>query len=103
MIQKRLNAEQLLNHRFLKRPYSELTKINLKEAQNKLIGSNIKINSKYNQSIWEIFEQDEDSELDNITSDMIERDTNIESNESSERKIMIPHTTPNPVVVTIKI
>jgi serine/threonine protein kinase len=83
---KRLNAEQLLNHRFLKRPYSELTKINLKEAQNKLIGSNIKINSKYNQSIWEIFEQDEDSELDNITSDMIERDTNIESNESSERK-----------------
>ena len=83
---KRLNAEQLLNHRFLKRAYSELTKINLKEAHNKLIGSNIKINSKYNQSIWEIFEQDEDSELDNITSDMIEMDINKVNNERSEGK-----------------
>ena len=82
---KRLNAEQLLNHRFLKRPYSELTKINLKEAHNKIVGSNIKINSKNNQSIWEIFEQEEDSELDNISSDMIEMDINKESNESSER------------------
>ena len=81
---KRLNAEQLLNHRFLKRPYSELTKINLKEAQNKIVGSKIKINSKNNQSIWEIFEQDEDSELDNISSDMIEKDE--ENNDNSKGK-----------------
>ena len=81
---KRLSAEQLFNHRFLKRPYSELTKINLKEAQNKIVGSKIKINSKNNQSIWEIFEQDEDSELDNISSDMIEKDE--ENNDNSKGK-----------------
>ena len=81
---KRLSAEQLFNHRFLKRPYSELTKINLKQAQNKIVGSKIKINSKNNQSIWEIFEQDEDSELDNISSDMIEMDK--ENNDNSKGK-----------------
>lgn len=81
---KRLSAEQLLHHRFLKKPYSELTKIDLKEAHNKLVGSKIKINTKNNQSIWEIFEQDEDSELDKITSDIFEIEE--EKNENSGGK-----------------
>ena len=68
---KRLSAEQLFNHNFLKKPYSELTKINVKEASSKIIGSQIKINSKQNQSIWVIFETDEEN-LDYISSDMVD-------------------------------
>ena len=83
---KRLSATQLLNHRFLKRAYSEFTKIDLKEAHSKLVGSKIKINSKNNQSIWEIFEQDEDSELDNISSDMMETDKETKENSDVKSK-----------------
>ena len=57
---KRLSAEQLNNHKFLTKPYSELTKINLKEANRIMAGSQMKINSKKNQSIWAIFEEDEE-------------------------------------------
>ena len=68
---KRLSAEQLFHHNFLRKPYSELTKINVKEASSKIIGSQIKINSKQNQSIWVIFETDEEN-LDYVSSDMVD-------------------------------
>ena len=65
---KRLSANQLYNHKFLKKPYSELTKINLKEASKNIIDSQLKINSKNNQSIWVIFEtNEEDGDLDDIS------------------------------------
>ena len=65
---KRLSANQLYNHNFLKKPYSELTKINLKEASKNIIDSQLKINSKNNQSIWVIFEtNEEDGDLDDIS------------------------------------
>ena len=68
---KRLTAEQLYNHKFLKKPYSELTKINLKEASKNIIDSQLKINSRNNQSIWVIFETNEENgELDDISTEM---------------------------------
>ena len=70
-LKKRLSAEQLLNHNFLKKPYSELTKINIKEASKNIVGSQIRINSKKNQSIWAIFETEEEN-LDDISSEMYE-------------------------------
>ncbi len=70
-LKKRLSAEQLCNHKFLTKPYSELTKINLKEASQKIIGSQLQINSKKNQSIWVIFESEEEENLDNIPSKMV--------------------------------
>ena len=70
-LKKRLSSEELYNHKFLTKPYSELTKINVKEASNNLIGSQLQINSKKNQSIWVIFETDEENDLDSISSQMI--------------------------------
>ena len=68
---KRLTAEQLYNHKFLKKPYSELTEINLKEASKNIIDSQLKINSRNNQSIWVIFETNEENgELDDISTEM---------------------------------
>ena len=73
-LKKRLSAEQLFHHKFLTKPYSELCKIDLKEAQNHLCDSKIKINSKNNQSIWVIFETDEENEgLDKIPPNMYDK------------------------------
>ena len=71
-LKKRLTSEQLYNHKFLTKPYSELTKINVKEASQKIIGSQLQINSKKNQSIWVIFESEEEENLDNIPSNMVD-------------------------------
>ena len=70
-LKKRLSSEQLLNHKFLTKPYSELTRINLKEASKYIVGSNIRINSKNNQSIWAIIETEEEN-IDDISSEMFE-------------------------------
>ena len=68
-LKKRLSAEQLSKHKFLTKPYSQLTKINVKDASEKIVGSQIKINSRQNQSIWVIFETDEEN-LDNIPGEL---------------------------------
>ena len=53
---KRLTAEQLYRHKFINKNYKDLNKIDLGELNNKNIkGSKIKINSKVNQSIWDVF------------------------------------------------
>ena len=81
---KRLSANQLYNHKFLKKPYSELTKINLKEASKNIIDSQLKINSKNNQSIWVIFEtNEEDGDLDDI-SPMVEMPINHQQQQNVE-------------------
>jgi serine/threonine-protein kinase ULK/ATG1 len=72
-LKKRLSADQLENHKFLTKPYNELTKINLKEAKKNIIGSQLKINSKMNQSIWVIFETDENDDLDKVSPNMYEQ------------------------------
>ena len=89
---KRLSAEQLYHHKFLTKKYSELNKINLKEASSKIVGSQIKINSKQNQSIWVIFETDDDENLDSIDSKMIEMP------QEKENKIVIKPPQPEPII-----
>ena len=84
---KRLSADQLYHHNFLTKPYSELNKINLEKAQNYLYNSKIKINSKNNQSIWVIFETDEEN-LDNISPEMYEK--NDKPNDQNKEKIKEP-------------
>ena len=77
-LKKRLSSEQLINHKFLTKPYSEFTKVNLKDISKNIVGSQIKINSKKNQSIWVIVEAEEENEnLDNISPNMYEKPTNV--------------------------
>ncbi len=57
----RLNAEELSRHHFLTKNVNEFTKIDLEKVQNNLNGNDtIKINVKKNQSIWAIFNNDQD-------------------------------------------
>jgi serine/threonine-protein kinase ULK/ATG1 len=67
---KRLTADQLYCHKFLTKDYKDLTKMNLNNVNKHLYGANLKINSKQNQSIWVIFEEDES--LDSIPSEMVD-------------------------------
>ena len=83
---KRLTAEQLFYHKFLTKDYKQLTKMNLNGANKHLVGTNIRINSRQNQSIWTIFEDDENS-LENISSDMIDMPINIDK-EKNDAKII---------------
>ena len=52
---KRLSAEQLYRHKFLNMNFKDLHKINLNEIKKNLMGSRININTKKNQSIWDVF------------------------------------------------
>ena len=81
---KRLNAEQLSCHKFLTKDYKDLTKMNLNNANKHLYGANLKINSKKNQSIWVIFEEEES--LDNIQSEMVDikKPENEENNQQQQ-------------------
>ena len=67
---KRLTAERLSCHKFLTKPYKELTKMDLKNINKHIYGTNLRINSKKNQSIWVIFEEEES--LENISSEMVD-------------------------------
>ena len=52
---KRLTAERLSCHKFLAKPHKELTKMDLKNINKHIYETNLRINSKKNQSIWVIF------------------------------------------------
>ena len=79
---KRLNAEQLSCHKFLTKDYKDLTKMNLNNANKHLYGANLQINSKKNQSIWVIFEEEES--LDNIQSEMVDIKKPEENNQQQQ-------------------
>jgi serine/threonine protein kinase len=52
---KRFSAEQLSRHKFLNKSIDQFKKININEIKGKYKNKNIKINTKMNQSIWDIF------------------------------------------------
>ena len=80
-LKKRLSSEQLINHKFLTKPCSEFTKVNLKDISKNIVGSQIKINSKKNQSIWVIFEaEDENENFDNISPKMYDIPKKVQNN-----------------------
>ena len=64
---KRLNAEQLSQHQFLTKNINEFQKVSLKQVYNKLDKEGLKINIKKNQSIWSIFNEENEKYLINIS------------------------------------
>ena len=54
-IKKRCSAEKLSRHKFLNKDFNSLEQINLKEIKKNVQGSKIRINSRMNQSIWDVF------------------------------------------------
>jgi hypothetical protein len=63
---KRLTAENLSNHAFLTKNVSDFTHINTNMISRKVYGGQLNINIKNNQSIWAIFNEENQKTFDNI-------------------------------------
>ena len=71
----RLNAEELSRHHFLTRDIKNFTRININEVKDKLTDDGkLEINVKKNQSIWAIFNNNND--LDDVPGYIIEKNEN---------------------------
>ena len=63
---KRLSATELAQHPFLTKRISDFSRIDLRKVSNKIDHNKIKINVKQNQTIWGIFNEDDEQKLLNI-------------------------------------
>ena len=63
---KRLTSENLSNHAFLTKNVSDFTRINTNMISRNVYGGQLNINIKNNQSIWAIFNEDDQNMLNNI-------------------------------------
>ena len=62
----RLSAEELAKHPFLTKRTSDFTKINTKQVSRKIDNKGLNINVKKNQTIWAIFNEEDEKKLVNI-------------------------------------
>ncbi len=62
---KRLSAEELLNHDFLVKSVNNFHSIDISKVQNKISGNAMNINVKDNQSIWAVFNKDNKNQINN--------------------------------------
>ena len=83
---RRLTAAQLYRHKFLRKNYNEFTRIDPNEIKKNLKGSKIRINTKINQSIWEVFGGYSDI-LDSINENEILENASEEENKEEENAI----------------
>ena len=70
---KRLSADKLCKHKFLRKNFKDFNHINLKEIKKNVKGSNIQLNARVNGSIWDIFG---DGVMESINEEMDEEENN---------------------------
>ena len=63
---KRLTSEQLSRHHFLTRNVRNFNKIDLKLVSNKIGQNGINVNTKKNETMWDIFNEEDNKKLYNI-------------------------------------
>ena len=106
---KRLSAEKLYNHKFLRKDIREFNKINLNEIKKNVKGKNVQINSKVNQSIWDVFGEgvidsiieEEDEEDYQKKNELVNKCNTLTNSTFFETYKNIP-VTPNPEISTKK-
>ncbi len=64
--QKRLSANELARHHFLTKAVKDFEPIDVRKVSNKINQGGLKVNIKRNQTIWSIFNQDDEDKLINI-------------------------------------
>ena len=88
-IKKRLTAKQLSRHKFINKDFNQLQKINIHALKNNVIGSKLRINSKMNQSIWDVFGDGQCSVVleDFDQENMVEEDSTNDSNDQDNDNV----------------
>ena len=79
---RRLSADKLYNHKFLRLNIKNFSPMNLKELKKKVKGSKIQLNSRKNESIWDIFG---DGIIESINEEMDKEEENDEQNKLAEK------------------
>ena len=69
--EKRLSAQELLNHDFLQKDVKNFTPIDKNKIQKKISGNNINIDIKKNQTIWKVFNENKESQRKIVDNDDI--------------------------------
>jgi serine/threonine protein kinase len=64
--QKRLSANELARHHFLTKNVRDFEPIDVRKVSNKVNQNNLHVNIKRNQTIWSIFNQEDEKKLINI-------------------------------------
>ena len=92
----RLNSAQLLNHPFLKEDVKNFHKIDLNQVPSKGDKNYIQINTKKkdNQTIWSIFNAEDEAKLINISPGQVAN--NISQNNIQQQKTFNPNNNSNP-------
>ena len=93
---KRLTAENLSNHAFLTKNVSEFTHINTNMIGRKVYGGQLNINIKNNQSIWAIFNEENQKTFDNIPGNFYSSDAPLSESVYIETNDSTPGITPRP-------
>ena len=98
---KRLTAEQLYRHKFLNKNFKDLERIDLKEIKGHIAGSKIRINTKLNQSIWNVFGDGHCSTIleDVGLEDMIDTASESSTDNSGRNNNYFNTTTNKPVII----
>ena len=101
---KRLSAEKLYRHKFLNKSFDQLNKINLSQIKKNMKGSKIRINSKMNQSIWDIFGDGTCSVIleDYQSEDYVDNEETKKEEEEEEEKKPIRNKMPKPDDIIIR-
>ena len=91
--QKRLSANELARHHFLTKNVKNFTPIDLRKVSNKINrnNNNLKINIKRNNTIWSIFNEEDEKKLINIPGNYLnpiseEDENNYISNKNTNKK-----------------
>ena len=102
---KRLSANELARHHFLTKNVRDFEPIDVRKVSNKLNQNKIKVNIKRNQTIWSIFNEEDENKLinirgnylaDNPISEEDEINYNSQSPQNKRRNTeKIPHLTNN--------
>ena len=64
--EKRMKASELIKHAFLIKNISDFTRIDMNKVSKKVYGGELKINIRENNTIWSIFNEDDEKMLNNI-------------------------------------
>ena len=75
--QKRLSASELIKHAFLIRDIKDFTRIDVKKVPNKVYGGKLIINIKDNKTIWSIFNEEDEKNLNQISGKLFSTETPI--------------------------
>ena len=63
---KRFTADQLYRHQFLTKNVKDFHKINLNKIKDNVTDSKIQMNTKLNESIWDIYDEEYENYIEEI-------------------------------------